>query len=222
MKKIGLVIFAIALLIGVMSAMKCSNGNLSSVQGSGNIQSEKRDVSGFMEIEASGAINLEIVAQKDFSVEVEADDNLLQYIKTEISGDTLKVFTKDRISPRNKLVVKISMPELTALDVSGASGATVSNVKTDSLKLEASGASKIKIDGEANSLESEASGASTIDAEGLKVENADVEANGASNTTVSATNELKANASGASTIYYTGEPKNISPKSSGASSVKKK
>ena len=70
MKKIGLVIFAIALLIGVMSAMKCSNGNLSGVQGSGNIQNEKRDVSGFMEIEASGAITLEIVAQKDFSVEV--------------------------------------------------------------------------------------------------------------------------------------------------------
>ena len=205
-----------------MSAMKFSNGNLSSVQGSGNIQNEKRDIAGFMEIEASGAITLEIVAQKDFSVEVEADDNLLPLIKTEISGDTLRVFTKGKISPRNKLVVKISMPELNFLDVSGASGATVSNVETNSLKLEASGASKIKIDGETNSLESEASGASTIDAEGLNVENADVEASGASNTTVSATNELKANASGASTIYYTGEPKSISPKSSGASSVKKK
>ena len=222
MKKVGLVVFAVALLIGVLSAMNCSIGNSSGVQGSGNTKSEKREVSGFTKVEGGGAIILEIVAQKDFSVEVEADDNLLQYIKTEISGDTLKVFTKDRISPRNKLVVKISMPEFTALDVSGASGATVSNVKTDSLKLEASGASKIKIDGEANSLESEATGASKIDAEGLKVENADVEANGASNTTVSATNELKANASGASTIYYTGEPKNISPKSSGASSVKKK
>ncbi len=114
------------------------------------------------------------------------------------------------------------MPELSALDISGASVATVSNVKADSLKLNASGASKIKIDGEADNLDSDASGASKIDAEDLKVENADINASGASNTTVSVTNELKADASGASTIYYTGEPTNVSPKTSGASSVKKK
>lgn len=222
MKKFGLAVFGLAMSIGLFSAMNCSFGNVSGVQGSGTTKSEKREIAGFKEVEASGAITLEIVAQKGFSVEVEADDNLLQYIKTEVSGDTLKVFTKDRISPKTKILVKISMPELDSLDVSGASNATVSNVKAASLKLEASGASKIKIDGEANSLKSDASGASGIDAEGLKVENANVQASGASNTTVSAINELKADASGASTIYYTGEPKSISPKTSGESSVKKK
>ncbi len=165
---------------------------------------------------------MEIDAQKDFSVELEADDNLLLLIKTEVSGDTLKISTEDRISSKTKIVVKISMPELTSLDISGASGAVVSNVKTDSLKLEASGASKIKISGEANNLESGANGASGIDAEGLTVNDADVVASGASNITVSAANNLKADASGASTILYTGEPKNVEPTSSGASSVKKK
>lgn len=222
MKKFGLAVFGLAMLVGIFSAMNCSFGNVSGVQGSGTTKSEKREIAGFKEVEASGAINLEIVAQKGFSVEVEADDNLLQYIKTEVSGDTLKVFTKDKISPKTKLLVRISIPELTALDVSGASGATVSNIKTDSLKLEASGASKIKIDGQAIRLEAVASGASGIDAEGLIVENADVEASGASNTIVSPTNELKADSSGASTVYYTGEPKSVSPKTSGASSVKKK
>lgn len=222
MKKIGLIVFAIALLIGLMSAMNCNVGNSGGLTGSGNKKSEKRDVSGFMEIEASGAVTLEIVSQKDFSVEVEADDNLLSLIKTEVSGDVLKISSKDKISPKTKILVKVSMPELDSLNVSGASAATATNLKADLLKLEASGASKIKVEGQANILESNASGASGIDAEGLKVENADVEASGASNTTVSATNELKANASGASTIYYTGEPKSVSPKSSGASSVKKK
>ena len=221
MKKIGLIVFAIALVIGLMSAMNCSVGNLGGVTGSGNKKSEKRDVSGFMEIEASGAVTLEIVSQKDFSVEVEADDNLLSLIKTEVSGDVLKISSKDKMSPKTKILVKVSMPELDSLKVSGASAATATNLKADMLKLEASGASKIKIDGEANSLESEASGASGIDAEGLKVENADVKASGASNTTVSAINDLKANASGASTISFTGEPKSVLPKISGASSVKK-
>lgn len=222
MKKLGLIVFVSALSIGLFSAIGCSFGNLTGVQGSGNAKSEKRNVSGFKEIEAGGAITLEIDAQKDFSVEVEADDNLLSLIKTEVSGDTLKISTEDKISSKTKIIVKISLPELTSLDISGASGAVVSNVKTGSLKLEASGASKIKISGEANSLESDASGASGIDAEGLRIEDADVVASGASNTTVSAVNDLKADASGASTIYYTGEPKNIEPKSSGVSSIKKK
>ena len=222
MKKLGLIVFLSALLIGTFSAISCSIGNLSGVQGSGNSKSEKRNVSGFKEVNAEGAINLEIVAQKDFSLEVEADDNLLPNIKTEVNGDTLKIFTNDKISSKTKIVVKISMPEVTSLDISGASGAAVSFAKTDTLKLVANGASKIKIDGQINTLNSDASGASSIDAENLKVENADVEASGASSVTVSATNELKADAFGASTIYYTIEPKNLVPKSSGASSIKKK
>ena len=68
----------------------------------------------------------------------------------------------------------------------------------------------------------DASGASTIDAENLKVEDADVEASGASSATVSATNDLKVDASGASKISYNGEPKSIKQNSSGASSVTKK
>lgn len=222
MKKLGLIVFMSALSIGLFFATGCNVGNLTGVQGSGNPKSEKRNVSGFKEIEAGGAIALEIDANKDFSVEVEADDNLLPLIKTEVDGNTLKISTEDGISTKNKIIVRISMPELISLDVSGASGAVVSNLKTDSLKLEASGASKIKISGEANNLESNANGASGIDAEGLSVNDADVEASGASSTTVSAANNLKADASGASTILYTGEPKNVEPTSSGASSIKKK
>ena len=225
MKKFGFIVFAAALAIGLMFSANCGIGgfkNMTGIQGSGTAKSEQRNVSGFSKIEAGGAMNIEITAQGDFSVTVEADDNLLQYIKTETRGDTLKIYSEGKISPKTKMNVKISMPDIEGLDVSGASNAVVSNVKTDSLELNASGASKIKIEGEAKDLDSDASGASKIDAENLRVENAKVEASGASSSTVSATGELKADASGASSIYYTGEPKNINQKSSGASSVKKK
>jgi hypothetical protein len=186
------------------------------------MKSEPRSISGFSKVEAGGALNIEVAAQKDFSVVIEADDNLLQNIKTEVRGDTLKIYTDGKISIQNKASVKISMPEVKGLSISGASTASVSNVKTEALDLEASGASKITINGEAKDLTAEASGASGIDAEMLRVENADVEANGASSATVSATNDVEANASGASSVYYTGEPQNVVPKSSGASSVRKK
>lgn len=220
MKKIILVIFAAVLLIGLVSS--CSIENIGGIEGSGKAKTETRNLSGFKKIKAGSAMNLEITAQKDFSVTVEADDNLLEHIKTEVSGETLTISTKGRISSKTKFNIKISMPELVDADISGASGATITNVKTDSLKLDANGASKIKIDGEVKSLKATASGASGIDAENLKTENADAEASGASNITVSPTNELDAEASGASTVLYTNEPKNIKQNASGASTIKKK
>ena len=114
------------------------------------------------------------------------------------------------------------MPELINLDLSGASTANVSGEKTDSLKLNATGASKIKIDGEVKSVEALASGASGIDAENLKVENAKANASGASKITVSPTGDLDAEASGASSVNYTNEPKNIKQNASGASTIGKK
>lgn len=224
MKKIGLIVFVAALFAGLISALNCSVGtyNLGGAKGSGNIKSETRNVSGFKTIDGGGAIVLEVAVGKEFAVEVEADDNLLPLVKTEVSGNELKIFTEDRISTRNEMRVRISMPELEALNLSGASNGTVSDINTDSLKLEASGASKIFINGNARTLRADASGASKIDAENLSTENADVEASGASSVRVNAVNDLQADASGASNIVYTGEPKNIRENSSGASSVKRK
>lgn len=225
MKKISLVIFILALAIGLIFSTNCGSvkiNNFTGIKGSGTSKTEQRSVTGFKEIEAGGAVNLEVDAQKDFSVTVEADDNLLQYIKTEVSGNTLKIYSEGKISPTAKLNVKISMPELTGLDVSGASDAKVTNVKADSLELKASGASEIIIGGEARELKADASGASKINAENLKTQNADVDANGASAATVTATDQLNVQASGASKISYTGEPKNVKQDSSGASSINKK
>lgn len=222
MKIFGFIVFIAALLIGLVLGSSCAVGNIGGVQGSGQLRSEVRNVSGFKEIKAGGAVNLEVAVQKDFGLTIEADDNLLEQITTEVNGDTLVISAKDRISTKNKVNIKIAMPELTEMDISGASTAVVTSVKTDSLNLEATGASKIKIEGEVKSLEANASGASGIDAENLRTENADVDSSGASSVTVSPANELKAEASGASSVLYAGEPKNIQQNASGASSIKKK
>lgn len=226
MKKLGLSFFVFALGIGLIFTTNCSFSRIknfgSAVQGSGTPKTETRNVSGFDKVEASGAVNVEIAAQKGFSVSVETDDNLLQNIKTEVSGDTLKIYSEDGISPKTQINVKISMPDIIGLQISGASSANVSNVKPDLIELKASGASKIKIDGEAIRLTADASGASKIDAENLKAEDAFIDASGASSAIVFATEELNADASGASKITYVGEPKRIKQDASGASSINKK
>lgn len=231
MRKVKIIVFIVALIAGLMFAKMFafsfgfqmpSVSVFSKTKGSGNIQTEKREVSEFSSVKTGGAITVDIVAQRDFNVEVEADDNLLEHIKTEVKGDTLKIYTEGSISTRNPIRVRISMPQIESLDISGASGGTLTGVKNETLMVEASGASKIEINGEARELNVELSGASRLDAERLRSENVTVEASGASNATVAALNELTAEASGASNIRYTGEPKNVKRNISGASSVRQK
>lgn len=225
MKKIGSLIFISALSIGVAFSTNCSFGsisNLSGVQGSGTSKTETRSVKGFTKIDASGAVSVEVSVGGSFSVEVSADDNLLANIKTEASGDTLKIYSADRISPKTPISIRVSMPKIENFEVSGASSGIVSSVKADALELKASGASKIRIEGATDDLKAEISGASTLEADNLKAENAEVEASGASKAMISVNNDLDADASGASRITYTGEPKNLKQNSSGASSITKK
>jgi hypothetical protein len=197
--------------------------NITGIRGSGTSKTETRNVSGFKEIKANGAIDLDVTFKPEYSLTIEADDNLLEYITTDVNGGTLIIESRDeKINPKRKINVRITMPELVGLEINGASTGSVAGVKTDKLDLSINGASRLKIDGEVRELKVKAVGASSVDAEGLKTENANVDASGASSITVNATGDLSANASGASSVKYVGEPKNLKQNSSGASSVKKK
>ena len=75
MKKIGFIIFIVAIIIGVTFANFFSWGktsakffsfsvNFGGVKGSGKVQTEKRGVGDFKAIEVGGIFEVEVVAQK--------------------------------------------------------------------------------------------------------------------------------------------------------------
>jgi hypothetical protein len=233
MKKFGIIIFAIALIAGVVLANVFSFGrlgsrlfnvsfNFGSVSGSGNVVKETRNVSPFKSIDVGGIFKVEVTAQKDFGVEIETDDNLLQYIKTEVDGGVLRIESEKRFSSHAPILVRVSAPDIENIEASGASSVSLDNLKNSKLGIDTSGASKIFVNGETAKLTVDVSGASKIDAENLKAENANIDASGASSVTVNVSNELNADASGASRIVYSGNLKNVIRKTSGASSVSPK
>lgn len=232
MKKIGFIVFAAAILLGVVIASFFSFGRTSerffnfsinsATHGSGNSVSEKRDVGNFSGVEVGGVFEVEIVAQKGFSVEVEADDNLLPLIKTEVSNGVLSISTESDIKSKNAIRLRISAPDIDSIEASGASKVSVADLRNSDLKIDTSGASKVTLTGETENLSVEVSGASSLIAEGLKAENATVNASGASYASVIASERLTADASGASKINHTGTPKSTEKKSSGASSITNK
>jgi hypothetical protein len=233
MKKIGIIVFIFALIVGVVVSNLASFGrvtgkvfsfnmNFGGEKGSGNIKTESREVTNFKSIDVSGAFEVEIIAQKDFTLEVEADDNLLPLIRTEVDGETLKIKSEKGLKTSNPLKIRITAPDINGLELSGASKVNLANLSNDSLSLDSSGASKIKIEGTTGNFDIEMSGASKLDAENLKAENVNVESSGASNLNVFVTNVLKADLSGATNVTYSGGPKSVDKKTSGASSVKEK
>ncbi len=233
MKKVGLIVFIAAIVLGAVFANIVSWGKTSAslfnfdfeigrTKGSGVMATETRDLKGFKAIDVSGVFQVEIVAQKDFSVQVEADDNLLQYIKTEVDDGVLEISTTKRIKSHSGLKIRISAPDIEKIEASGVAKVNVSNVKNAGLNVDTSGASKVELAGETDKLVIEVSGASKIEAENLKARAATVDASGASKINIFATESVRADASGASKITYTGGATDVVKKTSGASSVSPK
>lgn len=232
MKKLGLIFFAGALIVGLVCANAFTFGQTKTsffkfsffdgVKGSGNVVSEKRDLSGFSGVDVGGVFKVDITSQKDFSVTVEADDNLLPLIKTEVIGGVLRITSEQRIKSPNSLRVHISAPDINDLNASGASDVTLAAVKNSALSVDSSGASKVGVDGETSNLTVDVSGASKILAEDLKTVDANIDASGASYVNVNVSGVLKSDASGASRILYAGSPTSVQKKTSGASRVSPK
>jgi hypothetical protein len=213
-------ILFLALMLVVPVLAGCHH--LGNVSGSGKMKLEKRDVPAFTAVNVSGAYDVEIVVQKEQSLEIEGDDNLLPLIRTEVKNGVLNIDTEKSFSTKHALRVRISVPNLDALKTSGASEFDVTNVKSDEFNIEASGAGHIQIAGETKALEIGMSGAVGLDAKDLKAEKVTVNSSGAASADVYASEELRASVSGAGNVDYYGDPKTVTEDTSGAGSISKK
>ncbi|MFY7999084.1 MAG: head GIN domain-containing protein [Candidatus Kapaibacteriota bacterium] len=210
-------------------------------KGSGVERTEIREASKFIGIDVGGAFDVEVVCGKEPAIEITADDNLLEDITTTVRGNTLYIETKQNISPKTKLRLRIATQNLEDVQSSGASdliikgvnndklsistsgaGSVKASVKTGKLSVETSGAGNVDISGSANTLDVETSGAAEIKARDLQVKNARIEVSGAGDVEVRVSEELNVSVSGAGDIRYYGNPKTVSKEVSGAGSVSKK
>ena len=232
MKKFGIIVFIIAILVGVVFANLFSFGRASGkifnfsfgtgIRGSGVAASEARSIDGFKGVDVGGIFQVEILAGKDFGVGIDADDNLLQFIRTDVENGVLKISASERLKSENPIRVRISAPDIESLDASGACKVSLNGIKNSALNVDTSGATKITLGGETQALTIDVSGASGVEADSLKAENATVDASGASKVSLFVSNRLISEASGASKIVYLGNPASVQKNSSGASKISPK
>ena len=228
----ALAVFTLALLLADAPLMA------QQLRGNGNMQTQDRKVSGFEGINVGGGFTVELTQGNKESLRLEAEENLLSNIKTEVRNGVLHIYNEDGVTSSKDMKAYITIQELNSMEISGGvkvigkspfrsdalkldlSGA--SNVKLDidtkELKADMSGASKVELTGKAGEVDMNLSGASKVEAADLQAKNVKVEASGASKVKLYATESLDIDASGASFVYYKGSP-SITAETSSAAKV---
>jgi Putative auto-transporter adhesin, head GIN domain/Outer membrane protein beta-barrel domain len=199
--------------------------------------SENRNLSGFTKIDASGGAEV-VLTLGEASVKVKAEEEDLKNIITDVSSSTLNISTKGSI--KNNFTIYVSMSSLDAINASGAAYVkSDTTFNSDKMELTASGASKIKLDIVCKELQSNATGASSLvltgatenhtalvsGAASLKAQklsslSTTITASGASSAKINVNQKLNANASGASSIKYSGNPTDKVLNAAGTSDIK--
>src|ERR1051326_1146301 len=189
--------------------------------GSGVRKTEKRELKSFNAIETSGAYEVQITCQKPASFEIEADDNILPLIKTEVHDGILAVSSDERYHAGSGVVLRITLPELTAVTSRGAGDVTIADVNGNDLKIESFGAASIKAAGKVKTAAISSTGAGDIDAAKLQTVSAKVNVTGAATVNVFAGDQLDVTVTGVGSVNYSGNPKTVNKNVGGFGSVNK-
>lgn len=215
------------------------------IQGNGNIETEERVVSSFSRVDVRGAMKVNVSQGDVKKVQIEADENLLQYVEIKQEGDRLIIKTRDgyNLDPTGDMRVYVTAPLFKSINVSGACD-IIGQGKIDNgenMQIHVSGAGEIKMEVDAPALDVGISGSGTVNLKGetkdfdlnisgaakalcydLLSENTKVVISGAGDAEVYASVKLDAHVSGAGAVSYKGNATNVNQQVSGAGSVKKK
>ncbi len=241
--------FFLLLLAGVLSAQVEVNNSgffdrFSSerVRGNGDLITQERDLDGFTAVKACCSFKVELSESPTFSVRVEAESNLQEFVVTELRGKTLQIKYSDKANFKSTrdITVYVSLPLLRGIDASSSSRITgMTPFAGDDLNLEVSSSAKIWVEfsgdrvdidasssgsvqvrGKTQRVSADASSASNIDADKLIAEDGVADVSSAASIKVHTTKSLRADASSAGSVHYSGKPGDVVSDTSSAGRVR--
>lgn len=119
------------------------------VEGSGTLTTRNISVGEFEAVKASRGVKV-VIADRTGDVEVQADDNLIQYIMVKQEGKTLRISVEEGIQIRSMENIVVTVPYnagICKLDASSAAKILVDRqLVADEVELEASSAAAIRAD----------------------------------------------------------------------------
>lgn len=229
--------------IAILSITACVEGQFrKTVWGDKKVVTKERKTESFTGIKVSTGIDVYLKQGDNETLSVEADENLHEYIITEVRDGVLNVYSEANIRDAERKRVYVTMKEVKSIRTTSAGdvfGETP--VKADKLELSASSAGDIKLEvyakeieidisssgdmtltGEADILKADLSSAGDLNAFELMVREADVSVSSAGDADINVSEKITARASSAGDVNYKGDPKYVDAHSSSAGGVHKR
>jgi len=237
--KLGLLI-----VFAAVATVSCEKGGVFCYKGNGIAATEVRSVSGFSEINLGLPADLIYTQSDHYSVTIEASENLMKFIETELHGSILEIdFIKNKcFNSKEPITILISSPNMNGLTVSGSGSIQSKNSLTSNLlKIVVSGSGNMSLDSlNVNNLNSVISGSGKLTASSftnvitqdvqisgsgsvsflnMPTLTSDITVSGSGNCDVNVINALSVDISGSGSVRYKGTP-TVNSNVSGSGSIK--
>ena len=213
----------------------------SGINGSGAVKTEPRSVSDFHALDLSLAGNVEFSVSDHYSVEVQAQENLLPILKTEVENGKLKIYFSENVRQSQDIKIRVSAPSFEALELAGSGTMrAMTAIKSSRMSMEVSGSGNlylsqgefgevdcaisgsggIELGGTANTLKVDVSGSGEVQAKELTTNSLDAEVAGSGTISCHVVQTLKADIAGSGEVFYSGTP-TVDADVSGSGKVKR-
>ena len=211
------------------------------VRGNGNVVTKTRSVGDYDKIGVGGSFDVKLVAGNEGTLTIQMDENLFDYLVTEVDGDKLSIKWKKgtNVSTRSKLLITVPFEDINSVSLAGSGDVYSEDViKADSFKSALAGSGDLKLKVDANHVKSSIAGSGDIYLEGsttsvktsiagsgdvhayeLSAKEAEISIAGSGGVKISVSDMLKARISGSGNVYYKGNPAKQDVKVSGSGNV---
>jgi hypothetical protein len=213
------------------------------ITGNEKIVTITRSTSEYEGISISGSFDVKLISGKEGNISIKGDENLLEFIVTEITNGKLLVYfekhKKIQYNYNSSIEITIPFEDINQLSFNGSGNLTTTDlIKTEYLNIEMTGSGNTSFRSDTNSLKITKSGSGNLNGKGmtknieinsdgsgnvtmsdLKSENAVASQTGSGNIKVNCSKNLDARTIGSGTIQYSGKPEKIAKSTTGSGSI---
>ena len=240
MKKIFTIILALIITSTSLNAQFFNK----KIKGNGNIITTDRSVSDFDKIGVAGSFDVILKKGNEGEISIQADENLMEYIITEVKDGSLKIKPKKghQLKSTKTIQITVGFNNLEEVSLAGSGDVTSTDainaadlklslagsgdinlkVSTKNLNSNIAGSGNINLNGSTDEFSCNIAGSGNLNGYDLTATIANAKIAGSGNVKVNAVNEIHAKIAGSGNVYYTGNPDVEKSNSAGSGSLKKK
>ncbi len=243
MKKFNVLL--IVLFCGITSLQAQFFGS-TKINGNGKISHETRNTKMYESIELIGSLDVELVKGIEGVIKVEAEENLQEYIKTQVSNSRLIIKVKKgydvRPSLSKRIVVTVPFEDISEVILNGSgdiestdiiktkhfsavlagSGDINLNIQSHHLNVNLAGSGDLKLIGRTDQFEASLAGSGDISSYELTTRSALISVVGAGDIQLYVSENLDASIAGSGDIDYKGNPLNVVKSIVGSGDISKR